>query len=81
MRLIRSGSDGPPRQTPRLKAIEKEKAAYILLRCGHYTTREEIEFYSLWQPKGKYWCGICEGWTPRRPRPRPDKPESTEPMF
>ena len=44
-------------------AREKELAAYMHLSCGHWTTREEQEFRSVWKPrKGVWYCPECEEW-------------------
>jgi hypothetical protein len=47
----------------RKAAIEKELAAYVHLKCGHLTTREEIDFFSVWQAKPRhYYCTKCGKW-------------------
>lgn len=47
----------------RKAAIERDLSRYVLLQCQHYTTREEIELYSAWQPKrGRYFCEKCGKW-------------------
>lgn len=58
---------------------EKQLAPYIPMVCGHLTTREEIDFFSLWQPKrGRYWCQICGRWKDAYKAPKaqtlPDDP-------
>lgn len=57
---------------------EKHLAPYVLLSCGDYTTRDEIEFYSLWQPKrGRYYCSRHGSWKNQqkpKPHPIPDEP-------
>jgi hypothetical protein len=85
-RAVSRPSPMPRRMNPRIDlkkyAIEKDLAAYIHLKCGHYTTREEQEFYSVWRPqKGVYFCTgykKCGKWVAlmpkEKPQPLPDKP-------
>lgn len=64
-------------------AIEKEKARYIPLSCGHYTTREAVEAYAVWRPKGvwKSMCETCGSWKPRK-RKAKSKPTGDQlPLF
>src|SRR5215510_11586178 len=44
-----------------------ERPGYKLLKCGHYTDKASILFYSVWQPKGyprKFYCDSpgCHRW-------------------
>lgn len=51
---------------------------YINLMCGHITTPEESYKYRQYRAgKNREWCGECQGWTSRKPRPKtilPDQP-------
>jgi len=54
---------GASRKIARAKAIERELASYVHLKCGHLTTREEIEFFQVWQTKPHhYYCENCGKW-------------------
>jgi len=63
---------GISRKIARAKAIERELAAYVSLKCGHKTTREEIDFYSVWQTKPhRYYCDDCQSWVDEEKIPEP----------
>src|SRR5215475_441216 len=53
--------------------IEKERAAYIDLTCGHTTTYEAQLFYSVWAPrKAIYYCDKCHRDVEMRKKPKPE---------
>jgi hypothetical protein len=59
---------------------EKHLTPYIMLACEHYTSREEIEFYSVWSPgRGKYYCTQCGKWKRKKVVKRTPTPDV--PMF
>jgi hypothetical protein len=64
-------------------AIEKEKARYIPLSCGHFTTREAVDSYAVWRPKGtwKTMCEVCGSWKPRKAKPRKTVSGDQIPLF
>lgn len=63
----------------RQAAIERARAGYIHLECGHISTLEIDEGYSVWRPKrGVTYCEKCSDWVaiakPPAPTPIPDTP-------
>jgi hypothetical protein len=47
----------------RQAAIERSKARYLKLVCGHYQTLEEDERVSIWRPKKNVtYCDNCNDW-------------------
>ena len=44
-----------------------ERPGYQLLKCGHYTDKASILFYSVWAPKDKrkLYCDKCHKWVPK----------------
>jgi transposase-like protein len=75
-------SPGP--QSRRISVEDKLPASrwqFVQMVCEHYTTPEEIERYSHWQPKrGRYFCDKCGTWKDRKPRPK-FAPIPEEPLF
>ena len=65
------------------RAIEKRRARYIPLACGHRTTLEADEAYATWRPaRDKHFCETCAHWTKREPKPLPKPPPPGDtPMF
>jgi len=60
---------------------EKHMTPYIRMKCGHLTTREEIESNSAWQAKrGRYYCCNCGKWVDKMPEPKPERLPD-EPLF
>jgi hypothetical protein len=78
-----SGGGGRPRFAgPALeRAIEKQRARYIPLTCGHHTSYEADQAYAAWRPtRDKHFCETCAHWVRREPKPKPPPPGDT-PMF
>lgn len=52
-------------------AIEKQLAQYIELECGHLTTWEADELYSVFRPDNRsHFCEIDGRWRHRKPNPK-----------
>lgn len=63
----------------RQAAIERAISKYLTLECGHMSTLEVDEGYSIWRPKkGMTFCENCHDWVkiakPPAPTPTPDTP-------
>jgi hypothetical protein len=81
MPIYQTGNNTPPHgrrptysDAARRAVIEKSLAGYVLLMCGHRTTNESIEAYSVWAPKGrpvKHYCEKCGKWVAKKPKPKP----------
>lgn len=62
------------------KAIEKQRTAYIHLKCGHTTDWDIDLLYSVFRPLGKlqHFCETCGKWVegipPAEKEPLPDEP-------
>lgn len=55
------------------------KFRYIALTCGHFTTPELQELFSVWRPEaGQYLCQVHNEWVPGEPKkdmpPQPEDP-------
>lgn len=62
--------------------IEKERARYIPLMCGHSTDYDTIVLYAHAAPKDKTkeYCETCGKWVKKTPKPK--KPEYPDvPLF
>lgn len=92
MRIVKGYNPSARRPAPQTReqaavkaAIEKEYARYIPLACGHYTTREADQVYSVWRPKGrpiKHYCETCGRWVKGRPKvKRQEQGNQQEPLF
>jgi hypothetical protein len=65
----------------RLAVIDSSKARYLYLVCGHYSTLETDEAYSIWRPrKGVTLCENCQDWVEIAKPPAPVDLGNT-PMF
>jgi hypothetical protein len=65
----------------RAAAIERAKARYLPLACGHYSTLEADEGYSVWRPrKGVTLCETCHKWVDIS-RPKPPDITLDTPLF
>lgn len=52
-------------------AIERKLAQYVPLVCGHLTTWEADELYSVFRPDNRsHFCEICRRWKHRKPNPK-----------
>jgi hypothetical protein len=62
-------------------AIERAKARYIPLKCGHGTDWDIDQVYRLpGSPRDKFFCEKCGKWVKPQPRPKPE-PLPAEPLF
>lgn len=88
MKIVRASQASPQGKPGRPYALaqillERHLAPYILLECDHFTTREAVEFYSLWRPKrGMYYCETCTKWRQPMASPTPEPlPEDPAKLF
>jgi hypothetical protein len=74
-----------PRDHARDAVVEKERARYRRLTCGHYTNRDLDEFFEAFRVLSRlgplfHYCEHCEDW--RRLIAKPPKPVYPEtPLF
>jgi hypothetical protein len=93
MRITRFNPDLPrgravPRKTlqeryARQAAIDRAHARYLHLECGHYSTLDIDEGYSIWRPrKGVSFCEHdgCHKWVEIL-KPKPPEAISDTPLF
>jgi hypothetical protein len=63
-------------------AKEKVLSTYIELKCGHVTTWEIDELYSVWRPaKYRFYCEKCDKYTARAPKRKIVYPSQEETLF
>lgn len=89
---IRYPNDNPPPNRPRGRVVaydyareaakEKALSSYIELKCGHPTTWDIDELYSVWRPaKYRFYCEKCGKYTARAPKHKIVYPPQEEILF
>lgn len=93
MRFIRPNESGPGgnhfhrgptrSEIAQLKAIEKARARYIELQCGHFTDWDTDLVYEVFRPLGpiKHYCETCGKWITRKATEAKPDALPNEPLF